>query len=99
MQANPTISQGAVARVFAGVSGLSAFTVAVVSGLAAQNSAGRVLLIALASMLVVHLLAQILGAIVERGIVSHIERYRTRHPVPEPAPAVTTEAKAAARAA
>ncbi|MEO1716129.1 MAG: hypothetical protein AAFR76_03360 [Planctomycetota bacterium] len=94
---NPSLTTGAVSRVYAGVGGLSAFVIAIVVGLEAQNGAAHILLNAIVSMVACYMLGTLLGALAEHAIRAHMVRVRTENPVPEPLPAVVAETAAAPR--
>ncbi|MEO0631385.1 MAG: hypothetical protein AAFY46_11790 [Planctomycetota bacterium] len=94
---NPSLTTGAVSRVYAGVGGLSAFVIAIVVGLEAQNGAAHVLLNAIVCMVACYLLGTLLGALAEHAIRAHMVRVRAENPVPEPMPAVAADTAAAPR--
>lgn len=74
---------GAPSRVIATAFGLSAFSVAVVAGLAADNPAHITLGRALVSMIVCHVLGQFIGAGAENVVRRRIDAYKRAHPVPD----------------
>lgn len=96
MQSNPSLSTGAISRVYAGVSGLSAFVIAIVAGLYAHNSAAHTLTTALFCMIACYLLGTLLGAISEHAVRAHLAAFRDKHPVPEAAPAIVADQARAA---
>lgn len=91
MNQNPTLGSGAISRVYAGVAGLTAFVVAVLAGLHAQNGSAHILATALVCMVACYLVGSLLGAIAEHAVRAHLAGYRERHPVPEPSPALDAQ--------
>lgn len=90
-------------RVISGIVALAGFLVAIVAGLAADNSADVVLVRALLAMLACNLLGSLVGAIAHWIGTQHVERFKQLHPIestdsPQPAPVVgeTLEKKRAA---
>lgn len=65
------------AKVIASIFALAAFAVAIVAGLAAQNSAARVLGTAVAAMVVCHVVGLCIGAIGESVLTEHLSRDKT----------------------
>ncbi len=94
---NPNLTTGAVSRVYAGVGGLTAFVIAVVVGLEAQNGAAHILLNAIVCMIACYLVGSLLGAIAEHAIRAHLVRVKAENPVPEPMPAVAADTAPARR--
>lgn len=64
----------------AGAFGLTGFAVAGVAGVAAGNSAGRVLLLSVGAMVVCNLLGSAIGGIFQRLVEEHLDDYRRTHP-------------------
>jgi hypothetical protein len=71
------------AKVIAGVFALAGFAVAMIAGLAAENSAARVLGTALVAMLICHLTGLLVGVVGERVVHEHVGRLRAAEPMPE----------------
>jgi hypothetical protein len=76
--------------------GLAGFAVAIIAGLTAGNSSERTLAVALVSMCVCHLVGLGVGAIAERMVEEHMDRYRSTRPLEVPGgdstPNVATQA-------
>jgi uncharacterized protein YwlG (UPF0340 family) len=70
------------AKVVAGALGLTGFTVAIISGMAAGNDSSTVITAAIVSMLVCHLLGLGIGLAADRVLRAHVEEYRASNPVP-----------------
>ncbi len=66
-----TESHGTIRRLSAGVMGLAGFIVALLAGLQAGNETGRVIVTALAAMLVCHIAGMVLGLVIERVVEEH----------------------------
>ncbi len=64
----------------AGAFGLTGFAVAGIAGMAAGNSAGRVLLTSVAAMVACNLIGGAMGGIFERLVEKHLDEYRRKHP-------------------
>lgn len=62
--------------------GLSAFAVAIVAGLSADNAADHILVRAIGSMIACSLLGLGVGAVAERAATEAIEEYERKNPVP-----------------
>ena len=69
------MSPGTPTRVIASSMGLSAFAIATIAGLAADNPADSVLMRALVSMIVCHVIGVTLGMIGERAVREGVEKY------------------------
>lgn len=72
-----SLSIGTATRVMAGSFGLTAFAVAVIAGLAAGNTASHILLQAIVSMLVCHVVGLILGGLAEHVVREHLRACAT----------------------
>lgn len=92
---NPILTTGAVARVYAGVGGLTAFVIAVLVGLDAHNAPAHILTTAIVCMIACYMLGTLLGAVAEHAVRAHMVRVRTQNPVPDALPAVVAETAAA----
>ena len=77
------MNQGVPTKMIAAVFALTAFAVALVSGLAAGNTSTRILTTALVSLAGCHVLGLALAAVAERVVKDHVESYRAARPVPE----------------
>jgi len=89
------------AKVIAGCFALSAFSVAILAGLASENTTAQILQRAVISMIACYPVGLIIGIICERVIMSHVKEHQRANPVPEqsaetapaePAPANDEEA-------
>jgi putative Mn2+ efflux pump MntP len=69
------------AKVFASVLGLTAFVVAIVTGLATGPDASATLTRAIVSMVVCYPLGLLLGLLAGHAVDEHIREYRAAHPV------------------
>lgn len=69
-------------RLISGIVALAGFVVAVVVGLAADNSASVVLTRALMAMLACNLVGSVIGAIAHRTGALHVEQYKKDTPIP-----------------
>ncbi len=67
-------------KVIAGSLGLTAFAIAVVSGLAAGNQSAEILIRALMSMMTCYVLGLVLGMIGEHTIEEHVREYVNARP-------------------
>lgn len=85
------MNTGFATRVIAAVAALSAFAIAILSGMASGNDSALVLRQALTAMLLAFVGGAIIGAIGERTVREHVERYRAQTPE-NPAPAPVLEA-------
>lgn len=61
-------------KAIAGVFALTGFAVAIIAGLAAGNTASRVLFVAIIALLVCHIVAVLAGAVLERTVREHLEQ-------------------------
>jgi hypothetical protein len=73
---------GVTTKLVATAFALCGFTVAVVSGLAAGNSAARVLTTALVSMMICQITGLLVGIVGERTVSDYVQRYKLEHPLP-----------------
>jgi putative Mn2+ efflux pump MntP len=64
---------GIPSKVIASVFALSAFAVAVVAGLAGGNAADRVLMVAIGSMFLCHVVGMVVGAVGEWVVNEHVK--------------------------
>lgn len=71
------MTPGVAAKVIAACSGLTAFAVAMVAGLAADNTAEAVLSRALVALVVCNLVGWVAGLICERTVRSALDAYTT----------------------
>jgi len=71
------------AKVIAGCFALSAFSVAILAGLAGENTTAQILQRAVISMIVCYPVGLIVGIICERVIVSHIKAHERANPTPD----------------
>ena len=71
------------AKVIAGCFALSAFAVAILSGLTSDNTTAQILQRAVISMIVCYPVGLIVGIVCERVIVSHIREHERANPVPD----------------
>ncbi len=71
------------ARVIAGCFAMSAFSIAIISGIFAGNSATMVLSRALVCLFGAYLLGLLAGEILAFAIRDHLRRYLAEHPVPD----------------
>jgi hypothetical protein len=69
------VSPGTPTKVIASSMGLSAFAIATIAGLAADNPAENVLTRAIVSMFVCHVIGIALGMIGERAVREGVEKY------------------------
>lgn len=69
------------AKVVAGALGLTGFTVAIISGMAAGNDSSTVITAAIISMLACHVLGLCIGATADRVLRAHVEEYRASRPI------------------
>lgn len=73
---------GVATKIIAAVSGLIAFVVAILAGLAADNPADTILLRAIIAMIVVQALGFFIGAVAERTIDEAALQYQKSNPIP-----------------
>lgn len=78
------MAPGVASKVIAASCGLSAFSIALVAGIAVDNPAEVILGRALVCMVGVQLLGFVIGAVAERTVREAVEQYRASRPVPEP---------------
>jgi len=69
-----------LAHAVAGAFGLTGFAVAGVAGVAAGNSAERVLIFAVGAMVGCNLLGNAMGGILEKLVEQHLETYKRERP-------------------
>jgi tetrahydromethanopterin S-methyltransferase subunit C len=69
------------AKVVAGALGLTGFTVAIISGMAAGNDSSTVITAAIISMLACHVLGLCIGLAADRVLRTHVEEYRASRPI------------------
>lgn len=62
---------------------LTAFSVAILAGLAVGNEAQSVLTRAIFALVICHAVGWIVGVVGKRTMLEHIERYKQSHPVPD----------------
>ncbi len=77
------MSIGTPDRLIASSFGLGGFAVAIVAGMAVGNPSSRILTVAIASMIVCHIIGLIAGAIGERVVSEYMVQYRATRPVSE----------------
>lgn len=70
-------------RVIAGAFGMTAFAVAIISGLAVNNPASDILYRALISMVTCYAIGLIIGIVGEYVIQEHMRQYREAEPIPD----------------
>ncbi len=87
------MSSSEPAKVIASVFALAAFAVAIIAGLAAQNTPARILGTALVGMFVCHVTGLCVGAIGERVVMDHLNK------APAGSAAAETKAQSSAPAA
>lgn len=75
------MSIGAPSRLIAASSAMSGFAIAIVCGLAAENPSGRVLGVAVVSMIVCHIVGLIVGSIGENIVNEYAQKYRASNPL------------------
>lgn len=68
-------------KLIASCCGLSAFSVATIAGLGADNAADVILSRAVTCMVVCYLLGIVIGRVAERAIEESLESYRARRPI------------------
>jgi hypothetical protein len=76
------LNVGITTKLIATAFALCGFTVAVVSGLAAGNSAQRVLGTALVSMILCQITGLLVGIVGERTVIDYLQNYKRDHPIP-----------------
>lgn len=72
------------AKVIAAGFGLTAFAVAVVAGIAADNPSQVVLKHAIIAMICCQVVGLFIGALGERVVNDAVAEYQSRHPIPKP---------------
>jgi hypothetical protein len=72
---------------------LSAFSIAIISGLGAGRTAASILVTALAALFVCHLLGAIAAAVIEAALREHLNRHRALRPIPSGDPSVAIPAE------
>ena len=82
MKPEHALNDGAIARVFAGVTALAAFVIAILAGLSVGNTSSKILLSALFAMVVCYVVGSVIGMIAEYAVREHMRSYRDLHPVP-----------------
>lgn len=70
-------------RVIAACFALSAFAVAIISGLASDNPVGMILGRALIAMFVCYPVGLMVGVVCERAIIDHVRAHREENPAPD----------------
>ena len=78
----PPLNVGITTKLIATAFALCGFAVAVVAGLAAGNSAQRVLTTALVSMILCQLMGLLVGIVGERTAIEYVQAYKREHPLP-----------------
>lgn len=78
---------GTLPKVVSACCGLSAFAVAVVAGLAADNAGDVILLRALVGMVACQVVGLVVGMIIERVVIESVESYKQSKPVGPSQPA------------
>ncbi len=78
------MSNGSPDRLIASSFGLGGFAVAIVSGMAVGNPTGRILTVAIISMIACHILGLIAGAVGEKVVNDYIVQYRAARPLGGP---------------
>jgi putative Mn2+ efflux pump MntP len=76
------LNVGITTKLIAAAFALCGFTVAVVAGLAAGNSAQRVLTTALVSMILCQITGLLVGVVGERTVIEYVQTYKRAHPIP-----------------
>lgn len=84
------MNPGTPTRVIASCMGLSAFAVATIAGLAADNPADSILVRAVVSMFVCHGVGLVIGVIGERSVSEGVTKYRAANIVSEETATVKT---------
>lgn len=86
MSQRPDIPVGAdsgLAGTIAAVVALTAYALAIVAGLAAQNPATTILWRGMVVLVVAHLAGQLIGAAAEHALAQHLRRFEEQNPVPD----------------
>jgi tetrahydromethanopterin S-methyltransferase subunit C len=89
------VTPGGPTRVIAASLGLSAFAIAIVAGLAAENPAETILARAVVSMVVCHVVGWCVGLTAERAVMDAVDAYERErsNAVHGPVPAAGAEVK------
>lgn len=74
-------------KVIAGCFAMAAFAVAIIAGLAHDNSTAQILLRALVAMAVCYVIGTFAGMICQRVITLHVEQHKISNPTPKQAEA------------
>lgn len=77
------MAPGVATKVIAASCGLTAFAVAVVSGLLVGNEAQTVLIRALVALVVGQIVGMVVGAVGERTVAESIRGYQKTRPIPD----------------
>lgn len=77
------MSAGTPDKLIASSFGLAGFAIAIVAGMAAGNPSGRILTVAIVSMIACHIVGLIAGAVGERVVNEYMDQYRAAHPIGE----------------
>lgn len=75
------MSVGTPDKLIASSFGLAGFAIAIVAGMAAGNPSGRVLTVAIVSMIACHFVGLIAGSIGERVVDEYMVEYRAARPI------------------
>jgi len=78
------VTRGMPAKVFAGCMALSAFAIAIIAGLAADNPSDAILSRALIALVVCYPAGWLIGAVAERAIDEHLRAYARDNPIEAP---------------
>lgn len=78
------MTHGMPTRLTAACLGMSAFALAVLAGLAADNPVDVILMRAIIASLVCHMLGWAIGAVAERAVNDRVEQYVREHPAEPP---------------
>ncbi|MFG0292963.1 MAG: hypothetical protein ACIAQF_01245 [Phycisphaerales bacterium JB065] len=73
----------APARIIASCFALSAFAIALISGLAADRSTSAILSTAVFALFICYILGLVVAAVANVAISEHINQYKSNHPIPE----------------
>ena len=82
-------------KVIAACSGLSAFSVAMMAGLLADNPADVILSRAVASLFVCYIVGGAVGFVMEQAVAEGVREYKEEKPLPMDEGAATGETRAA----
>jgi len=75
------VTAGTPARLIASCFGLAGFAVAVVAGMASGNEGSRILMVALCSLILCHIVGLVAGLIGESIVNEYMKNYRDAHQV------------------